>query len=175
MPQRAQNCNNNDLPPGLTRLCDADAAHRPRSSLGPPPSKTAPGKPCHWPCRKTAHLPQPPTGSLRSPSPRLRTAAARPPPPPQGNPCARRRSSFGLSRGLPRFPHRDRSAAGVIRFPLVGPPTLNERPAGEENISGDGRLMKNKARWQCAGHFRRNRHGINNTEPRQCKHPARSD
>ena len=127
---------------------NADAARRPRSTLGPPPSKTVPGKPCHLPCSKATHLPPPPTGLLRSPSP---TGGQRR----RGRPLPTEASlmpgvaGFGLSFGLHSLPHRIRSAAGFFCFPLGGPPTLNERPAGEENSSGDGRLMKNNARWHC--------------------------
>ena len=131
-----------------TATCATDAARRPRQYIGSPPARPCQGSPV------TCLAAKPPTCHHR---PRARFAL---PPPlaessgavahaPQGNLRARRRSRFGLSLGLPRLPHPHRSAAGFFRFPLGGPPTANERPAGEENISGDGLLMKNKARWQC--------------------------
>ena len=90
---------------GTSRLCDADAARRPRSPLGPPPGKTVPGKPCHLPCSKTTHLPPLPTGLASLALTHWWTAAARPPPPRRGKPmpCV---AGFGLSFGLHFLPHR---------------------------------------------------------------------
>jgi len=46
-----------------------------RGSTLVPTGKTVPGEAYHLSCIKAAHLPPAPTGSLGSPSPRLRTAA----------------------------------------------------------------------------------------------------
>ena len=83
----------------------------------PPPSKTTPASSRHLSCslsrtNLSAH------GLSMFALSYWRTAAARSPPPPQGNPRARRRIRFGLSLGLPRFPHRVRFAADLLRFPL---------------------------------------------------------
>src|SRR5208283_3820772 len=80
----------------------------------------------------TAHLPHPPTGSLRSPSPTGGQQRRGPPLPSEAS-LMPGVAGFGLSFGLHSLPHRIRSAAGFFCFPLGGPPISCERPAGEEN------------------------------------------
>ena len=118
-----------------------------RDSTSVPARKTVPGGACHLPCIEATHLPQPPTGSLCSPSPRLRTAAARPPPPRQGKPSARA-SLFTRLASL--APPRPLCLLACFVFLLAG---LQVRVRGPP----ERKTILDRARWFKRGPVRKRR------------------